>query len=84
MYAISTSTLASPHTLGTDMLKIVTFKLDEALLEALDRYARMKRMSRSEAIREAIKRLLEQEGVPIPRVTRREARSNKIEFEIII
>ncbi len=84
MYANSTSTLTTPHTLGANMLKIVTFKLDEALLEALDRYARMKRMSRSEAIREAIKRLLEEEGVPIPRVARREMRSNKIEFEIII
>ncbi|WP_048192044.1 ribbon-helix-helix protein, CopG family [Pyrolobus fumarii] len=66
------------------MLRIVTFKVDEALLEALDRYAKMKRMSRSEAIREAIKRLLESEGIAIRPVRRREVRSDKIEFEIII
>ena len=67
------------------MLKIVTFKVDEALLEALDRYAKMKRMSRSEAIREAIKRLLEEEGIPIRRKPpARPAQSNRIEFEIII
>ncbi len=65
------------------MLRIVTFKVDEDLLEALDRYARSKRMSRSEAIREAIKRMLEAEGWKITR-RRREERGNKIEFEIII
>jgi len=65
------------------MLRIVTFKVDEGLLEALDRYARMKRVSRSEAIREAIKRLLEQEGIPIPK--RRERPKRDIpQFEIII
>ena len=66
------------------MLRIVTFKVDESLLEALDRYARMKRMSRSEAIREAIKRLLEEEGIPIPRSRAEKVKRDIPQFEIII
>ncbi len=37
-----------------DMLKIVTFKLDERLLERIDRIAEREGISRSEVIREAI------------------------------
>ncbi len=66
------------------MLRIVTFKVDEGLLEALDRYARMKRMSRSEAIREAIRRLLEEEGIPIPRRRVERVKRDIPQFEIII
>ncbi len=66
------------------MLRIVTFKVDEGLLEALDRYARMKRMSRSEAIREAIRRLLEEEGIPIPRRRSERVKRDIPQFEIII
>jgi metal-responsive CopG/Arc/MetJ family transcriptional regulator len=43
--------------------RIVTFKIDEGLLEALDRYARARQMTRSEAIRDAIEKLLRAEGV---------------------
>ncbi len=68
------------------MLRIVTFKLDEDLLEALDSYAKAKKMSRSEAIREAIKRMLEAEGWRVQRQRRRrtEKSTGKIEFEIIV
>ena len=46
----------------TSGLKIVTFKLPWELVAALDRLARRKGMSRSELIREAVIRLLEEEG----------------------
>ena len=49
------------------MLRIVTFKVDEHLLRALDAYARKYRMSRSEAIREAIKMLLKSSGIEVKR-----------------
>jgi len=49
------------------MQRIVTFKIDEALLEALDEYARSRRLSRSEVIRKAIEELLRSEGVELPR-----------------
>jgi metal-responsive CopG/Arc/MetJ family transcriptional regulator len=39
----------------------VTFKVDEDLLEKLDTYARLKGMTRSEAIRKAIIKLLNEE-----------------------
>jgi len=44
-------------------MRTVTVKLPEELLELLDRYAIKHKTSRSEAIREAIKRLLEKENL---------------------
>lgn len=40
------------------VLRVVTFKIDEKLLEKLDKYARRHGMSRSDAIRRAIERLV--------------------------
>jgi len=42
-------------------MKIITIKIEEDLLELLDAYAIRHRQYRSEAIREAIKLLLEKE-----------------------
>ncbi len=42
-------------------MRIITIKIEEDLLEMLDAYAISHRMYRSEAIREAIKQLLEKE-----------------------
>ncbi len=39
-------------------LRVVTFKIEEELLESVDMLARRKRMSRSEIIREALKEYL--------------------------
>ena len=39
-------------------MRLVTFKLEEDLLERLDRVAARKRVSRSEVIREALRRYL--------------------------
>ncbi len=47
------------------MQRIVTFKIDTRLLRLLDRYAKRRRLTRSEVIREAIIRLLESEGVKV-------------------
>jgi metal-responsive CopG/Arc/MetJ family transcriptional regulator len=44
-------------------MRIVTVRLPEELLELLDWYAIKHNTSRSEAIREAIKRLLEKEDL---------------------
>ncbi len=40
------------------MLRVITFKLDERTLELLDLYAKKHRISRSDAIRDAIWLLL--------------------------
>ncbi len=50
------------------MQRIVTFKLDEELLRVLDRYAKMKGLSRSEVIRAAIETLLQKEGIKLPEI----------------
>ena len=50
------------------LLRVVTFKIDESILEALDRYAHEKRKARSEVIREAIVSFLRDRGVEIPEV----------------
>jgi len=42
------------------MLRIVTFKLEEELLEQVDRYAQEKRLTRSDVIRLALLNLLNQ------------------------
>ena len=42
-------------------MRVVTFKIDEDLLERLDLYARLKGITRSEAIRKAIEEMLERE-----------------------
>jgi metal-responsive CopG/Arc/MetJ family transcriptional regulator len=47
------------------MQRIVTFKIDSRLLWLLDRYARRKKMTRSEVIREAIVKLLKSEGINV-------------------
>ncbi|KSW11708.1 hypothetical protein CF15_02505 [Pyrodictium occultum] len=49
------------------MQRIVTFKIEEDVLAVLDRYARMRRLTRSEVIREAIERLLRSEGIEVPK-----------------
>ncbi|ALG97000.1 hypothetical protein [Sulfolobus monocaudavirus SMV3] len=53
-------------------MRVVTFKVEEDLLELLDRYAIRNNMYRSEAIRVAIKdfvrRELEKENVPVAKV----------------
>jgi len=49
------------------MQRIVTFKIEEELLAALDRYARARRLTRSEVIREAIEKLLVSEGIKVPK-----------------
>ncbi len=66
------------------MQRIVTFKISQELLEMLDLYAREKGMSRSEAIREAIKMLLTSSGMKLPtsRVTVPDTRAQV--FEIIV
>jgi len=53
-------------------MRVVTFKIEEDVLELLDKYAIENRLYRSEAIREAIKRFvreqLEIENVPVAKV----------------
>lgn len=49
------------------MYRIVTFKIEEDMLEILDRYAKSRDMSRSEVIREAIIQLLKSRGYTITR-----------------
>jgi len=44
-------------------VKAVTVKLDEVLLYKLERYAINHKLNRSEAIRLAIRKLLEQDGL---------------------
>ncbi len=54
-------------------MRVVTFKMDEELLEKLDTYARLKGITRSEAIRMAIIKLLKEEEprlAPTPKVIR--------------
>ena len=54
-------------------MRTVTFKIDEWLLERLDTYARLRGITRSEAIRRAIERLLREEEprlVPTPKIIR--------------
>ncbi len=46
-------------------LRIVTFKVDPPTLEALDRLAATLGVSRSDLIREAIERLLDEYGVQV-------------------
>ena len=49
-------------------MRVVTFKIEEDLLELLDLYAIRHRMYRSEAIREAIRRLVEEvKDEPVPK-----------------
>ncbi|BEP18096.1 hypothetical protein PYJP_14480 [Pyrofollis japonicus] len=49
------------------MQRIVTFKIDDSLLKALDMYAKRKGLSRSEVIRAAIESLLRKEGIKVPK-----------------
>ena len=48
-------------------LRVVTFKIEPATLEALDKLASLLGLSRSELIREAIEKLLEEYGVQVPK-----------------
>ena len=43
-------------------MRVVTFKVDDELLDELDRYAARKRITRSDAIRKAIIELLMRDG----------------------
>ena len=47
------------------VVRVVTFKIDKNILEALDFYAMNHRMYRSEVIRLAIQKLLESEGAEL-------------------
>jgi len=53
-------------------MRVVTFKIEEDLLELLDRYAIIYNLNRSEAIRKAIewfvKKELEKDTVPVAKV----------------
>ncbi len=49
------------------MVRVITFKLDATILEVLDKTARRLGLSRSELIREAILRYLDDLGVDIPK-----------------
>ncbi len=54
-------------------MKVVTFKIDDDLLEKLDSYARLKGVTRSEVIRKAIELYLKIEDYeikPKPRIVR--------------
>ncbi|GEM_PF-6813690 len=63
--------------------RIVTFKIEETLLEALDTYAKMKGLTRSEAIRDAITRMLCAEGVAVkPKREKLDPRSLVIEIPV--
>lgn len=54
------------------MLKIVTVKMPEELVKALDHYARRYGMNRSEIIRRALRMLLEEEAPDIIEKVRRD------------
>jgi len=47
-------------------MKVVTFKIDEKLLEKLDEYARLKGVTRSEVIRKAIELYLKDTRLSLP------------------
>ncbi len=51
-------------------MRVVTFKLDESILEKLDRYARRTGRSRSEIIRRALEMLLSNEEPMVARTYR--------------
>jgi len=48
-------------------MRVVSFKIDEPLLEALRWYARRNRLSVSEVIRSAVEEFLERRGVKVDR-----------------
>ena len=49
-------------------MRTVAFKIEKALLEALDRYCEVKGVTRSDAIREAIRLLLSKHTVRIANI----------------
>ena len=54
-------------------MKVVTFKVEESLLERLDSYARLKGVTRSEIIRKAIElylRIKEKEIISQPKIVK--------------
>lgn len=51
-------------------MRVVSFKIDEDLLEILEEHSRKKKLSKSEVIRRAIRQYL-QETVEKPYITRR-------------
>ncbi len=59
-------------------MRVVTFKIEEDLLELLDRYAIRYKLNRSEAIRKAVETLvrgeLEKETVPVAKVEKMKLR----------
>jgi len=52
-------------------MRVITFKIDESLLEEIDRLATRKGLTRSDVIRKALLELLRREGNTIikPRIT---------------
>ena len=72
------------------MQRIVTFKIDSRLLRLLDRYARKRRLTRSEVIREAIVKLLESEGIRVEDYLRKQSAeeqeysSDKVVIEVVV
>ncbi len=48
-------------------MRIVTFKIPESMLEELDRYALIHGMSRSDVIRLAIRRLMQESPRAVPK-----------------
>ncbi|MEB3851647.1 MAG: ribbon-helix-helix protein, CopG family [Desulfurococcales archaeon] len=66
-------------------VRVVTFKIDPRTLEALDRLAATLRMTRSELIREAIERLLDDYGVEVERPLREaQLREDLVTIEITL
>jgi len=68
-------------------IRVVTFKVDEEVVEELDRLAKRRRLTRSELIREAIERYLREQGVPMrprhsPAVLRHDPRALVFEVEV--
>lgn len=65
--------LSPEHTPGASAMRVVTFKLEEDILEKLDGLAREKGVTRSEVIRKAIELYLKLEDFriqPQPKVVR--------------
>jgi len=54
-------------------MRVVTVKMEEELVEAIDVFARLRRMTRSELIRRAVREYLEKHGErvdPSPKIIR--------------
>jgi predicted transcriptional regulator len=66
-------------------VRVVTFKIDSETLEALDKLALSLRLTRSELIREAIERLLDEYGIEVRKPSPAEAlREDLVTIEITL